>query len=75
MQKLLNHWLTRLRHVNAELSEARLRHARSAVAPPARQPNVRVGSFFRHNQSASRTIMPEKTPLNSALEFPKRNDK
>ncbi|MBN1841318.1 MAG: DUF4393 domain-containing protein, partial [Deltaproteobacteria bacterium] len=28
---------------------------------------VRVGTFFRHNQSASRPIMPKKTPLNSAL--------
>jgi len=59
--------LTRLRRVNAELSGARLRHARLAVTPTARQPVVRVGPFFQHNQSASRPIMPEKTPLNSAL--------
>lgn len=47
-------WLTRLRHVNVELSEARLRHARLAVAPSARQPVVRVVPFSRHNQPASR---------------------
>jgi len=51
------------------LSGARLRHARLAVTPTARQPVVRVGPFFRHNQSASRPIIPEKTPLNSALTF------
>jgi len=59
--------LTRLRRVNAELSEATLRHERSAVAPTAQQPNVRVGTFFSYNQPASRSIMTEKTPLNSAF--------
>jgi len=59
--------LTRLRRVNAGLSEARLRHARSAVTPTARQPNVRVGTLFPNNQSALRPIISEKAPLNSAL--------